>query len=139
MKINSIGIVGHGFVGEALAFAFSPSIKTKVYDIDTLKSTDSLKNVLDSEFVFVCLPTPMKSDGTQDISFISNFFRDNCKYDKPIFIIKSTVLPGTTKKLSNLYPNLKIIFSPEFLTERTAKLDVLTQTRIIIGSDNKKY
>ncbi len=53
----------------------------------------------------------------------------------PIYIIKSTVLPGTTNELQKKYPHLNIIFSPEFLTERTAKLDMLTQARIIFGGD----
>jgi UDPglucose 6-dehydrogenase len=44
-------------------------------------------------------------------------------------------LPGTTEKLSEKYSNFKIIFSPEFLTERTAKLDMLTQSRIILGGE----
>ena len=55
--------------------------------------------------------------------------------DKPIYILKSTVLPGTTEELSKKYSNIKIIFSPEFLTERTAKLDMLTQSRIILGGE----
>jgi UDPglucose 6-dehydrogenase len=44
-------------------------------------------------------------------------------------------LPGTTDQLSKKYSNIKIIFSPEFLTERTAKLDMLTQSRIILGGE----
>ena len=58
-------------------------------------------------------------------------------YDKPVYIIKSTILPGTTKELQIKYPGKKIIFSPEFLTERTAKLDMLTQSRIILGGDEE--
>ena len=54
---------------------------------------------------------------------------------KPVYILKSTVLPGTTEALSKKYSNIKIIFSPEFLTERTAKLDMLTQSRIILGGE----
>ena len=53
-----------------------------------------------------------------------------------VFIIKSTVLPGTTDQLIKKY-GYNIIFSPEFLTERTAKLDMLTQARIIFGGDEK--
>ena len=56
----------------------------------------------------------------------------------PIYIIKSTVTPGTTRDLIKEFNELKIIFSPEFLTERTSKLDMLTQARIILGG-NKKY
>tara|TARA_B100001121_G_C18578996_1_gene568726 strand:- start:290 stop:952 length:663 start_codon:yes stop_codon:yes gene_type:complete len=75
----------------------------------------------------------MYKDGTQDLSYVENAFQKAT--DKPIYILKSTVLPGTTDRLSKQHPNFKIIFSPEFLTERTAKLDMLTQSRIILGGD----
>ena len=39
--------------------------------------------------------------------------------------------------MNKKYPKLNIVFSPEFLTERTAKLDMLTQARIIIGGNTK--
>ena len=133
MKNYKIGIIGHGYVGESQSFAFSPSFDVRVYDKDSLKSTHPLNEVLDSDFIFVCVPTPMKKDGSQDLSFVENFFK-NAK-EGPIYIIKSTVIPGTTNLLNEKFQNLKIIFSPEFLTERTAKLDILTQTRIILGGN----
>ena len=133
MNRLSIGISGHGYVGESQSFAFSPSFNVRVYDKDSLKSTHSLNEVLESNFIFVCVPTPMKKDGSQDLSYIENFFES--AIDGPTYIIKSTVIPGTTDFLNNKFKNLKIIFSPEFLTERTAKLDILTQTRIILGGD----
>ena len=133
MKNYKLGVIGHGYVGESQSFAFSPSFNVRVYDKDSLKSTHSLNEVLDSDFIFVCVPTPMKKDGSQDLSFVESFFKT--AKNGPIYIIKSTIIPGTTNLLNEKFKNLKIIFSPEFLTERTAKLDVLTQTRIILGGD----
>ena len=133
MKNYKLGVIGHGYVGESQSFAFSPSFDVRVYDKDSLKSTHSLNEVLDSDFIFVCVPTPMKKDGSQDLSFVENFFKT--AKEGPIYIIKSTVIPGTTNLLNEKFKNLKIIFSPEFLTERTAKLDILTQTRIILGGN----
>jgi len=75
----------------------------------------------------------MDMGGNQDLSYIEKVFRDS--KEGPIYIIKSTVLPGTTEMLQRQYPHLNIIFSPEFLTERTAKLDMLTQARVIFGGD----
>jgi UDPglucose 6-dehydrogenase len=75
----------------------------------------------------------MYEDGSQDLSYVEGVFEKATS--KPVYILKSTVLPGTTKKLSEKYSNFKIIFSPEFLTERTAKLDMLTQSRIILGGE----
>ena len=137
--VKEIGIVGNGFVGEALAFVFSPSYNVKIYDIVKSRSVNSLEDTLNSDFVFICLPTPMKEDGSQDLSYINDFFNNYSIIERPIYIIKSTVLPGVTRNLSKKFLNLKIIFSPEFLTQRTAKLDIITQSRIIIGSDNDKY
>ena len=42
-------------------------------------------------------------------------------------------MPGTTRKLQKKFPNLRFVFNPEFLTERTSKLDMITQSRIIFG------
>ena len=130
-----VGIIGNGFVGESQAFAFSPTAEVRVYDIDPLKATHSLSEVCECDFVFVCVPTPMKSDGSQDITYVENVFNNVTK--GPVYIIKSTVLPGTTQKLQQQFSKLDIIFSPEFLTERTAKLDMLTQARIVFGGKKR--
>jgi len=132
---KTVGIIGNGFVGESQAFTFSPTCDVKIFDVNPLKSTNTLDEVLNQEFIFVCLPTPMNNDGVQDLTIINNFF-DGVKNTDSIFIIKSTVLPGTTKNFISKY-NLNIVFSPEFLTERTAKLDMLTQARIILGGDSE--
>lgn len=134
-KKFKVGIIGFGFVGESQAFAFAPVADIKIFDIDVSKRTHEIEDVLSQDLVFVCIPTPMRENGTQDLSLVEGFFyqADNFK-SKPTYILKSTVLPGTTKRLADKF-NLNIVFCPEFLTERTAKLDMLTQSRIVIGGD----
>ena len=133
MKKFKVGVIGNGFVGEAISFAFSPVADLYVYDTDPLKSLDDLESVHTCDFVFICVPTPMFQDGSQDLSYVESTFEKATS--KSVYILKSTVLPGTTEKLSEKYSNFKIIFSPEFLTERSAKLDMLTQSRIILGGE----
>lgn len=133
MKKFKVGVIGNGFVGEAISFAFSSVSDLYVYDKDPLKSLDDLQSVHSCDFVFICVPTPMFKDGSQDLSYVEGVFEKATS--KPVYILKSTILPGTTEKLSKKYSNIKIIFSPEFLTERTAKLDMLTQSRIILGGE----
>jgi nucleotide sugar dehydrogenase len=133
MKKFKVGVIGNGFVGEAISFAFSSVSDMHVYDTDPLKSLDDLESVHSCDFVFICVPTPMFHDGSQDLSYVEDVFEKATS--KPVYILKSTVLPGTTEGLSKKYSNIKIIFSPEFLTERSAKLDMLTQSRIILGGE----
>ena len=130
-----VGIIGNGFVGESQAFAFSPTNEVRIYDVDPLRSTHTNDEVYESDFIFVCVPTPMDINGKQDLSYIEKVFEE--AKEGPIYIIKSTVLPGTTNTLQIKYPHLNIIFSPEFLTERTAKLDILTQSRVIFGGEKR--
>ncbi len=134
MNKTKVGVIGNGFVGEAISFAFSTVSEMYVYDTNPTRSLNDIMSVHNCDFVFICVPTPMYEDGSQDLSYVESAFEN--ANDKPVYIIKSTVLPGTTEKLSKQYPNFKIIFSPEFLTERTAKLDMLTQSRIILGGDS---
>ena len=129
-----VGIIGNGFVGEAQAFAFSPTYEIKIYDVDPLKSLNTLEEVHDCEVVFVCVPSPMNEDGSQNLSYIEEVF-DNAT-PRPVYVIKSTVIPGTTRLLQEKYKDLSIVFSPEFLTQRTAKLDMMTQARVIFGGDD---
>ena len=126
-----VGVIGNGFVGEAISFAFSPTTDLRVYDIDPLKATHTKEEVDECDFIFVCVPTPMKKNGEHDLKYIEKVFED--AVSGPVYIIKSTVLPGTTEALWKKFPSLSIVFNPEFLTERTAKLDMLTQARIVLG------
>lgn len=135
MSKFKVGVIGNGFVGEAQAFAFSPTTDLRIYDIDPLKSTHSKEELDECDFIFICVPTPMRKDGSQDTSYIDKVFNE--AVEGPVYIIKSTILPGTTETLSEKYPTLNIIFSPEFLTERTAKLDMLTQARIVLGGEKE--
>jgi UDPglucose 6-dehydrogenase len=135
MNKFKVGIIGFGFVGESQAFAFAPVADIKIFDIDINKRTHDLEDVLNQDYVFVCIPTPMRVDGTQDLSLVEGFFHQVDKFKaNPIYILKSTVLPGTTKMLADKF-RLDIVFCPEFLTEKTAKLDMLTQSRIVLGGE----
>ena len=62
----------------------------------------------------------------------------NYQKSKKVFVIKSTVPPGTTELLSKDYPRIDLCFSPEFLTEANSWNDFKHQSRIIIGGDGAK-
>lgn len=139
----NIGIIGYGFVGQAVANGFQAASGSKdtILWYDKFKEGSSLKKVIgDSEFIFVCLPTPMKQNETGiDLSIFEEMiplitkFTDNT--DK-IIVIKSTVTPGTTVKFEKRFPNSKFCFNPEFLTEANYLDDFINAERTVIGSNN---
>tara|TARA_R110002110_G_scaffold33151_4_gene113887 strand:- start:705 stop:1562 length:858 start_codon:yes stop_codon:yes gene_type:complete len=138
-----IGIIGNGFVGSAIAHGFSLHSNIKIYDINPDRSTHSLAEVVNSsKFIFVSVPTPMKDTlgGKIDTSIMYSAFNQISEINKRtdnIFIVKSTVVPGIMEDLIFKYPNLNIIHSPEFLTERSARLDFINASRIILGGDRE--
>ena len=56
----------------------------------------------------------------------------NCNRNN-VFLLRSTVTPGTSRKIQKNCKKLNIVFNPEFLTERSAKFDFINQARFILG------
>ena len=139
----NLGIIGYGFVGQAVANGFQVASggKDTIRYYDKYKETLSLEEVIDkSEFIYICLPTPMKDDESGiDLSIIHEMMGEIAKLtnntDK-IVIIKSTVTPGTTAELEKKYPKTKFAFNPEFLTEANFLEDFLNADRTVIGANN---
>lgn len=128
-----IGIIGNGFVGNAIYQNFKDKVITKVYDVRPEKCLNTKMEVLESDIVFICLPTPMKSDGRCDLSFVEDFFHTVEVQNNPLFVIKSTVPIGTTEKLRSHRRDLRIVHNPEFLTAVNAVEDFKNTDRNIIG------
>ena len=141
---KTIGIVGNGFVGSAVRYGFSPNVgvdaEVKVYDKDPNKSTHSLREVVDSNIIFLSVPTPSNSDGSMNVDIVDSVLGDISQYadlfEVGIILLRSTVTPGTTSRLQKKYPNLRIVFNPEFLTERSANFDFINQSRFILGGSS---
>ena len=133
-----IGIIGQGFVGNAVYQKFKKYYDVHTYDLDESKSNDSKENVIHQQYLFLCLPTPMNADGSCNVDIIEkelehiDLIADNHETIKTI-VIKSTIPPGTTEKWNRKYEALDIVFNPEFLTEANAVSDYENQDRIILG------
>tara|TARA_Y100001937_G_C7074596_1_gene310002 strand:+ start:321 stop:1178 length:858 start_codon:yes stop_codon:yes gene_type:complete len=143
MKINKkIGIIGNGFVGSAVRYGFSPNVgvdaDVKVYDKNPNKSTHTLEEVVTkSDVIFLSVPTPSNKDGSMNLDIVDSALADISKYNfDGIILLRSTVVPGSTKKLRDKYSSLRIVFNPEFLTERSANFDFINQNRFILGGSS---
>ena len=129
-----IGIIGQGFVGNAVYQKFKNYYDVYTYDLDSTKCNSSEQRVLDNKIVFVCLPTPMNEDGSCNTSIVEYAVKRCFEFGiTKTVVIKSTIPPGTTEKLNEKFPSLQVVFNPEFLTERNAVSDYENQNRIILG------
>jgi len=130
-----IGIVGQGFVGTAVNEGLKQHFHIETYDIAKTSTCKSLADLSEkSDVVFVCLPTPMKKDGSCHIDIVESTLLgldviNECK----TVVVKSTIPPGTTEKWNSLFTNIQVVFNPEFLTEANSVEDFKNQNRIIIG------
>lgn len=137
--LPKVGIIGNGFVGSAITAGFGLHADIKIFDVDPDRKTHSFEEVCNTcSFVFVGVPTPMTSveGGKIDLSIMDDVFNrinETSQNKDTIFILKSTVVPGTTERYMEMFPNLRIVFNPEFLTERAARLDFINASRVILG------
>ena len=129
-----IGIIGGGFVGTATS-SFVDKEDLLIYDIEPEKCYP--KNltlnelILQTDLIFICVPTPSNKDGSCCTKIVENVVEDlknaGCNFDEKFVVIRSTVPPGTSRRL-NCY------FMPEFLTEANYLKDFYNTKVWLIGT-----
>ena len=88
------------------------------------------------DFVFVCVPTPTILDsGECDTSIVESVLEQMQEGTR--IVIKSTVIPGTTQKLQESFPKLRIACSPEFLRSATSIEDFQNQDLLVVGTQHQ--
>lgn len=129
-----IGIIGNGVVGRATAFAWKNHCdEVRVHDALSQRSTRDLRDALDCDLVFVCLPEAPLDSFFKHIRFDILGTIPEGGWCSRNFVIKSTCPVGTTRKLAEKYGLTNVCHSPEFLTERTALWDACNPSRVLIG------
>lgn len=126
-----IGIVGVGVVGGAVRYGMEKlGHDVRVHDP---RLGTRLADVVESEVVYVCVPTPSAPDGSCDTSIVREVVGDLAaiRY-RGVVALKSTVEPGTTDSLAKLYPKLTLAFVPEFLRERHAVTDFVENHDVLV-------
>ena len=136
-----ISLIGLGFVGNAMYES------SKKKEVNIIEAYDKFKNggigtidkTLNSNISFWNLPTIFdenkNSYDLDPIYEVAEYFSKN-NYNG-IIVLKSTIAPSTTEKLSEDFSNLKFVHNPEFLTARTAVEDFENQKHIVLGYNNK--
>ena len=140
-----VGIIGVGFVGSAIKESLEKHLfilNKTLFIYDKYKNDNNyvknIEEILDTEILFICLPTPYDEKKEEyDINSIEVTLDilSNLNY-RGICLIKSTILPNTTKNFADKYQNLKLIHNPEFLSAKTAFEDFHAQSHIVLGVTN---
>lgn len=102
--------------------------------------TSNLDAVDGVDMVFLCLPTPESEDGHADLTYVHTVIDElaNEVGDETLFVVKSTVPPGTAatlrKRLADLGSSVRLVSHPEFLREGKAVDDFMEPDRIVVGA-----
>ena len=135
----NIGIIGQGFVGNAIYQKFKNYFNVLTFDLQVKLCNSTIEEInKHCNIIFVCLPTPMSKSGKCFTGIVENTLKDlevlaSMDQTEKIVVVKSTVPPGTTKKWNEQFKFITVVFNPEFLTEANAVSDYENQNRIILG------
>ena len=69
----NIGIIGQGFVGNAVYEKFKSFYNTLTYDLNTQLCNSNIEEIrFECKVIFICVPTPMNKDGSCDFSIVES-------------------------------------------------------------------
>lgn len=111
-------------------------------------STDLAEGMADALFVFSCVGTPSRPDGSCDLSYVDEVAAQigQTIEDYKIIVNKSTVPVGTADRVKGVIESrlkergkrveFDVVSNPEFLKEGDAVNDFMKPDRVIVGTDN---
>jgi len=135
-----IGIIGCGFVGGTILNVLKDRYNVIAYDKFMNEYKNNFDKLSECSVIFIAVPTPMEDSGKIDLTIIEEVLNNLDKLEfkeKPIIVIRSTAVPGTTEGLSKKY-NFEFVYNPEFLREKHALEDFKKMNRVVLGSNKKE-
>ena len=131
-----VAIIGFGFVGESLFNGLKDCVEVLKIDPKLGTNIEQLED-FSPQFIFICVPTPMNEDKTQDITIIESVINKIKKLNtSSLIVLKSTLLPNHVKEIENALP--RFIYNPEFLREKHANEDFINSELIIFGGNKEE-
>ena len=172
--MNEIAVIGQGYVGLPLALAASncnekvlgfdinqfrvANLQKKISDIEDISSleistaidskkyipTSNPDDIKDADIFLICVPTPLDSRHTPDLTALMSATETVGKSIKPgsLVVIESTIQPGTTRKvvmpLLEKISGLKntdflLAFSPERIDPMNKKFTIKNTPKLVAG------
>lgn len=125
---------------------FEPGLQAAYTAVaERVSVASSTSSIGQPEIVFLCVGTPSRENGSTDFTQIQAAIEDLASYSwetAPVFVIKSTVPPGTTRglvqerlagRLGAPGQEFGLAMNPEFLREGSALHDARHPDRIVCG------
>lgn len=103
---------------------------------------DAATAVQGATFVFLCVPTPERPDGSANLSYVEAVAAEIGPHlvTGAIVVNKSTVPVGTTLLVERVTGrgDITVVSNPEFLREGSAVKDSLHPDRVVVGADDRR-
>ena len=109
---KKVGIVGYGYVGKIVEKFFGERYEIRIHD-PLYDGKNTKEEINECDLVVVCVPTPMREDGSCDTGIVEETID---WIEAPLILIRSTVPPGTTDRLKKK-TGKHLVFSPEYSGE----------------------
>ncbi|MBM7241924.1 UDP-glucose/GDP-mannose dehydrogenase family protein [Rhodococcus fascians] len=133
-KVSGMLVGNSGLAEPGLDDMIDRAVRT-----DMLTASDRYEILADATIVFVCVPTPMRSDGAADLTFIDAAVGGLRPTLRPgdIVVLKSTVPVGTGDAVAESVRDLgvHVVNNPEFLREGHTVRDFLNPDRVVVGGE----
>lgn len=125
-----VGFIGQGWIGKNYADDFERRGYICVRYALEAPYNENKEKIAECDIVFIAVPTPTKLTGFDD-SIVRGVLSLVGKGKTAV--IKSTLIPGTTQKLQDAFPDIIVLHSPEFLREKHAAEDAAHPDRNLVG------
>ena len=133
-----LGIVGHGFVGTAVDHGFTKDIQKFIVD-PKHNSTNTIEDLIafKPDATFVAVPTPQSESGECNTEILEGVMQQLNNSKGLLVIVKSTVPAYKLQKIQEECINIRIVYNPEFLTEKNYIDDFVNPAMHVFGGMNK--
>ena len=129
-----LGIVGHGFVGSAVSHGFTKELDKFIVDPKYF-SQNTINDLIEfkPDATFVAVPTPQLETGECNTEILESVLKDLNRIKNHLVIIKSTVPAYKLQSIQEECIDLRIVYNPEFLTEKNYLEDFVNPPMHVIG------
>ena len=130
-----LGIIGHGFVGSAVDQGFTRDCAKFIVDPKKNRNTIAQLITFQPFATFVCVPTPRQDSGEANTDVLLDVCQQLNEYKGHLVIIKSTVPGYMLEQIKTQSSDLRIVYNPEFLTEKNYLQDFISPPMQIFGGN----